>query len=66
MISTYYRMLVEEEVPEAVGKMKQFATYFSHGCRNGTKLRTQIYQAREATVIREIVDAFFDRELAAA
>ena len=66
IMSTYYRMLVEEEVPEAVGKMKQFATYFSHGVRNGAKLRTQIYQAREATVIREIVDAFFDRELAAA
>ena len=66
MMSTYYRMLTDEEVPESVGKMKQFATYFSHGVRNGTKLRTQIYQSHDAARIREIVDAFFEVQLAAA
>ena len=30
--------------PDAVGKMKQFATYFTHGVRNGSKLRADIYQ----------------------
>ena len=30
--------------PDAVGKMKQFATYFTHGVRNGSKLRAEIYR----------------------
>ena len=33
----YYAMLVEREEPDAVGKMKQFATYFTHGVRNGSQ-----------------------------
>jgi len=31
MIRTYFRMLIEEELPDAVGKMKQFASWFTHG-----------------------------------
>jgi len=60
MMSTYYRMLVEEEVPEAAGKMKQFVTYFSHGLRNGSELRTTIYRSKDPVRIREIVEEFFD------
>ncbi|MGC4055242.1 MAG: hypothetical protein QM757_40925 [Paludibaculum sp.] len=48
---------------DAVGKMKQFATYFTHGVRNGAKLRTAIYQSREATEILSLVNQFFEREL---
>lgn len=66
IMSTYYRMLDEEEVPDSVGKMKQFASYFTHGVRNGAKLRVDIYGAREAAQIRELVDRFFSRELTAA
>jgi tRNA-dihydrouridine synthase B len=66
MMRTYYRMLVEEEVPEAAGKMKQFATYFSHGLRNGAQLRAQIYPCKEPARIRQIVDEFFDASLAVA
>jgi tRNA-dihydrouridine synthase B len=66
LMSTYYRMLVEEGQPEAAGKMKQFASYFSHGVHNGTHLRTQIHQTKEPARIREIVDEFFDQELSAA
>ncbi|MBX9604146.1 MAG: tRNA dihydrouridine synthase DusB [Bryobacteraceae bacterium] len=62
----YYNLLTEQDQPDAVGKMKQFATYFTHGVRNGAKLRVAIYQAQEAARILEIVDAFFERELAAA
>ena len=39
----YYKMLVDHGSPDAVGKMKQFATYFTHGVRNGSKLRAEIY-----------------------
>ncbi len=66
MMSTYYRMLMDEGTPESAGKMKQFATYFTHGIRNGSQLRTQIHRAREASRIREIVDEFFERLLTAA
>lgn len=58
LISAYYRMLLEEGHPEAVGKMKQFATYFTHGVRNGAQLRRQIHQSRTAAEIVDRVDEF--------
>jgi len=63
IISTYYRMLMEEGLPDAIGKMKQYASYFSFGVHNGTHLRTQIHQSKDAAHIRKIVDHFFDHEL---
>jgi len=65
MMRTYYGMLCEKAQPDMVGKMKQFATYFTHGVRNGSKLRAEIYNATEAAQILDQVDAFFERELAA-
>ena len=62
----YYSMLIDQEFPDAVGKMKQFATYFTHGVHNGSKLRTEIHRASSAVQIVDIVDAFFSRELVAA
>jgi hypothetical protein len=44
--------------------MKQFATYFTHGVRNGSKLRAEIYKATDTAQILDQVDAFFERELA--
>jgi tRNA-dihydrouridine synthase B len=66
IMSLYYRMLDESGVADVTGKMKQFASYFTHGVRNGTKLRTSIYHAHEAREIRDLVDAFFECEMAAA
>jgi len=60
----YYQMLESKETPDVVGKMKQFATYFTHGVRNGSKLRAKIYTAHEASTILEFVDEFFTSELA--
>jgi tRNA-dihydrouridine synthase B len=65
IMRTYYSMLSARAQPDAVGKMKQFATYFTHGVRNGSKLRVEIYKATEANQILDQVDAFFNRELAA-
>jgi len=65
IMRTYYGMLCERAQPDLVGKMKQFATYFTHGVRNGSKLRAEIYKATEAAQILDQVDAFFERELAA-
>jgi tRNA-dihydrouridine synthase B len=62
----YYSMLVDRSMPDTVGKMKQFATYFTHGVRNGSRLRSEIYRTADAAAILDLVDAFFAAELAAA
>jgi len=62
MMRTYYSMLMDRDEPDTVGKMKQFATYFTHGVRNGSKLRAEVYHAHEAREILDRVDAFFHRE----
>jgi tRNA-dihydrouridine synthase B len=62
MMRTYYAMLIEREERDTVGKMKQFATYFTHGVRNGARLRADVYHAQEPREILDRVDAFFHRE----
>lgn len=59
----YYEMMSDKATPDTVGKMKQFATYFTHGVRNGSKLRTAVYQAHTVGEILERVDHFFHNEL---
>ncbi len=66
MIRGYYALLAERGAPDAVGKMKQFASYFTHGVRNGARLRAGIFHAHQAAEILALVDAFFERELATA
>ncbi|HXE05310.1 MAG TPA: tRNA dihydrouridine synthase DusB [Bryobacteraceae bacterium] len=63
IMKTYYLMLEAGGEKDAVGKMKQFATYFTHGVRNGSKLRTEIYRTQDARGILDIVDAFFEEQL---
>ena len=48
IMKTYYLMLQKAGEKDMIGKMKQFATYFTHGIRNGSKLRTEIYRAQTA------------------
>jgi tRNA-dihydrouridine synthase B len=62
----YYLLLAERAEKDTVGKMKQFATYFTHGVRHGAQLRVSIYQAKEAPAILDLVDAFFQGAPAAA
>ncbi len=64
LMRTYFRMLCDRAEPDTVGKMKQFATYFTHGVRNGSKLRVEIYRTTAAAEILDRVDAFFECELA--
>ena len=66
MMRTYYAMLIERQEPDSVGKMKQFATYFTHGVTHGARLRAAIYHAAEAAQILVLVDEFFSREVVAA
>ena len=62
MMRQYYRMLIEQRERDSVGKMKQFATYFTHGVRHGAQLRASIYRAQEASAILDLVDRFFQEE----
>jgi tRNA-dihydrouridine synthase B len=59
LIRTYYQMLVEEETPGALGKMKQFAGWFTHGVRNGAELRRNVQSARDVREVLERLDQFF-------
>src|ERR1700733_13922459 len=63
MIRTYFRMLIEEELPDAVGKMKQFASWFTHGVPGGAALRKTIYESKSAPEILERVEDFFEARL---
>ncbi|MGC2301394.1 MAG: tRNA dihydrouridine synthase DusB [Acidobacteriaceae bacterium] len=70
MIRTYFEMLLTELTPdtsrapvaEAAGKMKQFASWFTHGVRGGAALRKSIYEAKTGAAILEAVDRFFTSE----
>jgi nifR3 family TIM-barrel protein len=66
MMRSYYVMLVEQGGKDMVGKMKQFATYFTHGVRHGARLRAAIYHAEDPAAIVDLVEGFFRAELAVA
>jgi tRNA-dihydrouridine synthase B len=66
MIRTYFQMLIEEELPDAVGKMKQFASWFTHGVPGGAALRKEIYESKSAPEILQRVEAFFESRLCTA
>jgi tRNA-dihydrouridine synthase B len=63
MIRTYFQMLIEEELPDAVGKMKQFASWFTHGVPGGAGLRKAIYESKGAPEILTRVEEFFEQRL---
>jgi nifR3 family TIM-barrel protein len=73
LIRTYFKMLLEEaeasqalpkdaRMGETAGKMKQFASWFTHGVPGGAKLRAAIYQARTGAEVLGQVDAFFSMQ----
>jgi hypothetical protein len=66
MIRTYFQMLIEEELPDAVGKMKQFASWFTHGVPGGAGLRKAIYESKSAVEILARVEDFFEARLCTA
>ena len=70
MIRAYFEMLLAEaettkDLPrdarlgETAGKMKQFATWFTHGVPGGGKLRKAIYTAKTGIEVLDQVNAFF-------
>jgi nifR3 family TIM-barrel protein len=61
MMRKYYTMLLGRGEADTIGKMKQFATYFTHGVVHGSKLRAAIYHCEEPAQILDSVDEFFHR-----
>jgi tRNA-dihydrouridine synthase B len=70
MIRAYFEMLLAEaeatkDLPrdarlgETAGKMKQFATWFTHGVPGGGRLRKSIYQSKTGQDVLEQVNVFF-------
>jgi len=59
LLSSYFRQLVDTEWPDAIGKMKQFACWFTHGVRNGSVLRRDVHSAHTPAEILDRVDSFF-------
>jgi tRNA-dihydrouridine synthase B len=66
MIRTYFQMLIEEELPDAIGKMKQFASWFTHGVPGGAALRKAIYESKSAPEVLGRVEDFFEARLCSA
>ncbi len=63
MIRTYFEMLIEEEMPGAEGKMKQFASWFTHGVAGGAALRKAIYESKSRVDILANVEGFFESRI---
>jgi nifR3 family TIM-barrel protein len=65
MMRTYFTMLVEEMDGDAqgfhsvLGKMKQFASWFTHGVPGGAHLRKAVYEAKTERQVLDEVDRFF-------
>ena len=66
MIRRYFQMLIEEELPDAVGKMKQFASWFTHGVPGGAGLRKAIYESKSDVEVLGRVEHFFEARLCGA
>jgi tRNA-dihydrouridine synthase B len=77
MIRTYFKMLLVEaeasqaqpkdaRIGETAGKMKQFASWFTHGVPGGAKLRAAVYHAHSGVEVLAQVESFFDAQLKAS
>jgi tRNA-dihydrouridine synthase B len=60
LLSGYYREITGANLPDGVGKMKQFACWFTHGVGNGSELRRKVHEARTQQEVLESVERFFE------
>lgn len=60
LIKDYFQLLFEEEIPGAIGKMKQFASWFTHAIPFGASLRKSIYESTEESEVMAKIDQFFE------
>ena len=64
LLSGYYRRILNSKAPDSMGKMKQFACWFTHGVGNGGELRRIVHLARTPGEVVENVERFFERKAA--
>src|SRR6266478_192251 len=60
LLSGYYGEIKAANQPDAVGKMKQFACWFTHGVGNGSQLRRIVHSAKTPNEVLEAVEHFFE------
>lgn len=65
LLSGYYRQINAANPPDAVGKMKQFACWFTHGVGNGGELRRKVHAARTPSEVLDCVEDFFEHRASA-
>jgi len=66
LLSGYYAQITGANLPDGVGKMKQFACWFTHGVGNGGELRRNVHAARTTQEVLGAVERFFERPAAEA
>jgi len=67
LLIDYYGQICAAYLPDGVGKMKQFACWFTHSVGNGSELRRIVHAARTPGEILSQVESFFEgREAALA
>lgn len=49
---------------DIIGKMKQFASWFTHGVPGGSTLRKSIFEAKQGEQVMDAVDRFFQTDAA--
>ncbi|GGA66718.1 tRNA-dihydrouridine synthase [Edaphobacter acidisoli] len=50
----------EQRHRDCVGKMKQFASWFTHGVPGGAALRKQIFESKNGTAVLGAIERFFE------
>jgi tRNA-dihydrouridine synthase B len=66
LLSGYFQQITAANLPDGLGKMKQFACWFTHGVGNGSELRRIVHEARTQQEVLDRVEHFFAHPAAAA
>ena len=61
LIKSYFQLLFEEEIPGAIGKMKQFASWFTHAIPFGAALRKSIFESTSESEVMDRIEEFFQK-----
>jgi tRNA-dihydrouridine synthase B len=59
LLSGYYRQITAANFPDGLGKMKQFACWFTHSVGNGSELRRLVHASRTPAELLDSVERFF-------
>jgi len=66
LLIDHYKQISSACLPDGIGKMKQFACWFTHGVGNGSELRRIVHAARTPGEVVGSVEKFFEGRAAAS